>query len=276
LEHGISQELVAELNSVELELRGFAFEGAGMGLALLDRLTPWLQSRLSQFLLGAGDAHSYMVHVAVGWVWARLPIRLLRTDRHLDLLLRWLAFDGWGFHEGYFRWPKYINGQTPPKDLAGYERRAFDQGLGRSFWFVNGGNPELMRSTISNFADPRQADLWSGLGLAATYAGGATREALVALREAAGPFGPQLAQGSAFAAKARVRAGNVVDYTQCATRVLCGLSVQEAARLTDVCLDDLPPHTSEPAYEIWRRQIQRHFQHQPADHPEQPPRLVCA
>jgi hypothetical protein len=272
----MSQDLVAELNSVDLEFRGFAFEGAGMGLALLDRLTPWPQSRLSEFLLGAGEPHTYMVHVAVGWVWARMPFRFLRTDRHLDLLLRWLAFDGWGFHEGYFHWPKYINGQAPPQSLAGYERRAFDQGLGRSFWFVNGGNAELLKTTISNFAERRQADLWSGLGLAATYAGGATEEALVTLRQMSGPFQPQLAQGSAFAAKARVRAGNVVDYTHQATRVLCGLSVRDAAQLTDSCLEDLPPDTSEPAYEIWRRQIQSHFKHQPADRPGTSRRLVCA
>ena len=43
----------------------------------------------------------------------------------------------------------------------------FDQGLGRSFWFVNGGNPELIAQTIHSFPDSRQADFWSGIGLAA-------------------------------------------------------------------------------------------------------------
>src|SRR5438067_12423646 len=38
--------LAAELGEVELELRGFAFEGAAMGLALLDAFTPWRRDRL--------------------------------------------------------------------------------------------------------------------------------------------------------------------------------------------------------------------------------------
>ena len=51
-------ELDSKLEGVELELRGFAFEGAAMGLALLDWLTPWRRDRLRTFLRGAGDAHA--------------------------------------------------------------------------------------------------------------------------------------------------------------------------------------------------------------------------
>lgn len=38
---GHLKDLVPELNLVEAELRGFAFEGAAMGLALLDTIIPW-------------------------------------------------------------------------------------------------------------------------------------------------------------------------------------------------------------------------------------------
>ena len=65
--------LAARLNSVDTELRGFTFEGAAMGLALLDTLSPWRPNRVTSFLSGAGNAHAYMVHVGVGWVWARKP-----------------------------------------------------------------------------------------------------------------------------------------------------------------------------------------------------------
>jgi hypothetical protein len=40
------------LDRIEPELRGFAFEGAGMALALLDRLTPWNRSRLRDLIEG--------------------------------------------------------------------------------------------------------------------------------------------------------------------------------------------------------------------------------
>jgi hypothetical protein len=263
LESDSTAELSAKLDGVERELRGFAFEGAAMGLALLDFLTPWRRDRINQFLRGVGDAHAYMIHVGVGWVWARAPFGFRRAQKKLDPLLGWLAFDGWGFNEGFFHWPKYIAGQPAPKKLSGYERRVFDQGLGRSFWFVNGGNVALIAQTISNFSADRQADLWSGIGLAATYAGILSQPALGELRERAGNFQPQLAQGAAFAAKARQRAGNSTADTSLATEIICGLPAADAARVTDAALENLPADAAEPAYEIWRRRIQNHFASKP-------------
>ncbi|MGH8055735.1 MAG: DUF1702 family protein, partial [Candidatus Entotheonellia bacterium] len=46
-----------QLNCIALELRGFAFEGAAMGLALLDFLTPWRRNRWQEFRKGPGAAH---------------------------------------------------------------------------------------------------------------------------------------------------------------------------------------------------------------------------
>jgi hypothetical protein len=253
----------SKLNAMEAELRGFAYEGAAMGLALLDRLTPWRATRIREFLGGAGEAHAYMVHVGIGWVWARMPWGFRTRQRRLDPLLGWLAYDGWGFHEGFFHWPRYIAGQAPPAKLTGYERRAFDQGFGRSLWFVDGGNIELIAGTISDFPPGRRSDLWSGIGLAATYAGTVDEPALGALREKAGEDWLPLAQGAAFAAKARQRAGNLTPYTQLAARVLCRLPAEAAARVTDEALENLPADSRLPAYEIWRRRIQhRLFQKQ--------------
>ena len=266
LESDSPEELGSKLVGVEPELRGFAFEGAAMGLALLDSLTPWRRDRIGEFLRGAGDAHAYMIHVGVGWLWARMPFGFRRRRKKLDSLLGWLAFDGWGFHEGFFHWPKYIAGQPAPPRLAGYERRVFDQGLGRSFWFVNGGNIELIAQMMSNFSAERQSDLWSGIGLAATYAGIANETSLGELRERAGVFQPQLAQGAAFAAQARQRAGNVTDYTRLAAKVLCGFAAADAARLTDAALENLPADAEVPAYEIWRRRIQDRFLKTPQLH----------
>ena len=253
-------ELKAKLDSVEPELRGFAYEGAAMGLAILDRVTPWRARRFESFLAGPGAAHAYMFHVGLGWVWARAPFGFRRWQKRLDPLLGWLAFDGWGFHEGFFRGPGYLTGQAAPMRLRGYQRRVFDQGLGRSFWFVNGGSADRIAQTISNFSTARQPDLWSGVGLAAGYAGIASESSLHQLRTFSGRFHPQLAQGAAFAAKARQRAGNPAEHTDLAARILCGSSAEEAARLTDISLENLPADGPEPAYEIWRQRIQSHFQ----------------
>src|SRR5215831_1724720 len=44
--------LAARLEVIDPELRGFAFEGAAMGLALRDMLAPWRHAQLPTFLNG--------------------------------------------------------------------------------------------------------------------------------------------------------------------------------------------------------------------------------
>lgn len=261
LESASLAELHGKLAAVDAEVRGFAYEGAAMGLAICESFTPWRARGFltENFLAGAGDAHAYMIHVGIGWFWARLPFGFRRAQKKLDPLLGWLAFDGWGFHEGFFHWRKYINGQPAPKKFSGYERRVFDQGFGRSLWFVLGGNVKLIATTISNFVAARQPDLWSGIGLAATCAGGVEADALQQLRKLSGQFSPQLAQGSAFAAKARQRGGNLTPYTTLAVKIFCETSAEAAAHVTDAALENLPADATEPAYEIWRQRIQKHF-----------------
>jgi hypothetical protein len=253
------QALVTELNAVAPELRGFAFEGAAMGLALLDYLTPWNRNRVQVFLAGAGAAHAYMVHVGVGWMLARMRQRIEPSLARLNPLLGWLAVDGYGFHEGYFHASRYVEQQAIPRGVSDYARRVFDQGLGRSLWFVNGADVNHIPVTIAAFCPSRQADLWSGVGLACAYAGGVERSSIDALRTAAKSYLPQLAQGAAFAAKARFRAGNLAVHTELACQVLCGMSAEAAAEITDMALNELPTNGVLPAYEVWRQRIQNQF-----------------
>ena len=259
LEDAHLDSFVPTLDAIESEDRGFAYEGAAMALALLDYLTPWHRNRIAQFLQGAGDAHAYVVHVGVGWAMARMHGNAGRARGRLDPLLGWLALDGYGFHEGFFHWARYQNGQPAPARLNGYERRAFDQGLGRSLWFVQGADAHHIAEAIAGFPEERRADLWSGIGLACTYAGGVGEEELRKLKLLAGGFRAPLAQGSAFGAKARRRAGIVVPYTEVACRVCCGMSADEAAQLTDTALEGIRPEGPDPAFEVWRRRIQARF-----------------
>jgi hypothetical protein len=256
LEERDGEALAPRLNAVEAEFRGFAFEGAAMALALLDLLPPWGGKRLKSFAAGAGRAHHYMLYVGAGWAFARLRRDPSRALQSLDPLLGWLAADGYGFHEGYFKWPAYVARQQRPRRLNGYALRAFDQGLGRSLWFVRGAEVQKIVETVGRFAPERQSDLWGGVGLACAYAGGADDEGVETLRAAAGPLAPQLAQGAAFAAKARERAGNAAAHTDRACRILCGMTAGAAASITDTSLIDLPHGDGdEPAYELWRRRI---------------------
>jgi hypothetical protein len=233
-----------------------------MALALLDHLVPWRSSRLTAFLRGPGRAHVYIIHVGAGWAIARLPWLRRRVERSLasmDPLLRWLAIDGYGFHEGYFDWPSSVTLRQRPRHLRGYALRAFDQGLGRSLWFYAGADVEVISRTIERFEAARHADLWSGIGLACAYAGGVDRTGVARLRSAARGHLPQLAQGAAFAAKARAHAGHTVPHTELASTLLCEMSVPEAAAVTDAALHGLPGDGDVPAYEAWRQRIHDAF-----------------
>lgn len=255
-------EVVSTLNATRDEFRGFAYEGAAMALKLLDSLTPWRRPRLQHFLANEGAAHVYMVHVGAGWALARLPRLRRKIERRLvmfDPLLRPLVVDGLAFSAAFFNPRVYVRAGKRPKHLTGYWLRAFDQGVGRSLWFVEGAEVAAIASTIATFEQTRQRDLWSGVGLACTYAGGVSAEEIQFLKAFAGPHLPHLAQGATFAAKARQRASIVGAHTELACNLLCGMSAADAALLADDALKNLPHDPRAPAYEIWRRRIQAQY-----------------
>jgi len=254
--------LATHLEQIDLPFRGFAYEGAGMALALLDFFSPW-NKRFLPFSLEEGNNHIYMLYVGWGWSMGRLPRKQIKiTGRNAyDPLLRWLAYDGYGFHEGFFSWKKRLVEQRRPLTLPkGYAQRAFDQGLGRSLWFVSCGDVSAVASRINAFPQTRQPDLWSGIGLACTYAGGVTDEDLQKIQDLSTPFQAHLTQGSGFAIKARMRAGNLGEHTQRASYVICRASPDEVARRIDLATEDLPPDGLEPSFEVWRQRIQAALQ----------------
>ena len=259
LEESEFESLAQRLAAINAELRGFAFEGAAMGLALLDCFTPWRKDRWHTFTERFAEPHIYMMHVGLGWALARLRRSVTPYLAQLDPLLGWLAIDGYGFHEGYFSWPRYIERRAIPDRLVGYERRVFDQGLGRSIWFVKGADVAAIASAINAFPSARRNDLWSGAGLACAYAGGCGWSTVESLRTTAGGHLPALAQGVAFAAKTRQRAANLTPHTETICRLICGHSAEETAAITDAALEDLREEDGLPAYEIWRRRIQNTF-----------------
>ncbi|HQU85105.1 MAG TPA: DUF1702 family protein [Pyrinomonadaceae bacterium] len=257
-------DLENNLEKIEANYRGFSYEGAAMSLALLDRLSLLKKTRIEDFLNGEAEKHIYMVYVGIGWALARLPWtrrRIVQSISNLDSLLKWLAIDGFGFHEGYFNPRRYFHSEISLNSLPEYAKRAFTQGLGRSLWFVEGASVEHISEMILKMPKEMRADLWSGIGLACGYAGGVEIVELEKLKERSQEYLPFAAQGVAFAAKTRLRAENAAIHTENACRIICGLSIEDAAFLTDTTLKKLP-ETDDlklPKYEIWRQRIQQEF-----------------
>jgi hypothetical protein len=249
-----SAVLAARLDQLPPAERGFAFEGAGMALALLDLVVPVRTGRVATFFENDGATHTYMIHVGAGWALARLGRRPWGRLR-LDPLLRWLALDGYGFHDGFFHPQAVVRRRNVPRRLSAEARRIFDQGVGRALWFVDGADPERIAGTIEAFEEHRRADLWSGTGLAAAYAGGIDEGGIARLLAFAGRHGPHLAQGAAFAAKARIRAGNLVPHTEQACALVGWIDAETAAAATDLALERAGAGDTAADYERWRGEI---------------------
>jgi enediyne biosynthesis protein E3 len=236
-------QLVRRLDEMEPDARGFAYEGAGMLLALMDLITPWKQDRVHTFLAGAANSHDYIVCIGVGFALARVPWSRCapqRFARRYGAGYAALVLDGFGFHEGFFHAADCFDGQRRPAGLGkldGLAARCFDAGLGRALWFVRGASPERIRETILGFPDLRQGDLWAGLGLAAAYAGSAYPNldfyagVLRRLAEYAGPHQSRLKLGVVFAAETRRKGANPTPWTRVACEDLLNMPFEEAAHL---------------------------------------------
>jgi hypothetical protein len=291
-EHGDPAGAAPRLEAVDHLYRGFAYEGAAMAFAILDAFRLGRETRIDRFLAGNGDRHRYMVHIGIGWALARLPHRLWNRILPPDPVLHWLILDGFGFHQAYFHTDLYVHHHHvqhvpwPGTRSRWYVPHAVDQGIGRALWFAGGADVRRVAELIGEFPASRHADLWSGTGLAATYAGGAGEAELRDLWRRAGAHRSQLVLGCAAAAMTRVRAGLVTPHTRLAAGVLCGLTPEEAAAVADglrppARADGLrpsgradglrPPGRADglrppgdddgdlPVYEEWRRRIAGQF-----------------
>jgi enediyne biosynthesis protein E3 len=261
LQNSKFEVLAARLDAVEPELRGFAYEGAGVGLAALDCLFPW-KNRVRAFLDGPGAAYIYAVPLGAGMALARLRRKPERFLKRLDPVMGWLILDGYGFHEGFFARKRYVTKQYVPTHLSPYARRVFDQGLGRSIWFSAGTNIQRVTATITAFPESRQAGLWSGVGLACSYTGGVDRPAIEALKDAVGIYRSSLALGVAIGANARHSVGNPWPNAELACEVLWEQPSQTVSHMVDLARENLPTDGEEPAYEVWRQRIAARFEAQ--------------
>lgn len=277
IEHKNHESIMVRLDALSREYRGFAYEGAAMALAIRDALAPLPgRSNVERFLAGPdftsapASKHIFMAYIGIGFALARLPrmlwSRALPDPRKLadDPSLSWLIMDGYGFHLAYFDHVTWIEEQRVAGKLAwpgptSYTNRVIDHGIGRAMWFVHGGDVDRLLTGVRRFPPGRQADLLSGAGLAASYAGGVTAEDLENLAAGAGEFLPELAQGAVFALRARVVADLVTPHSEMAAQVFCGRTAEDCSEIAAKEIADLPEDAAVPAYEVFRQRVQNYF-----------------
>jgi hypothetical protein len=269
IEVGRPAELERRLSIIEPEMRGFAYEGAVMALTIRDAVRGGHRTR--DLMRGPGEPHLFLAYIGIGFAMARLPRRLWRKmlpdleGSPFHPTMSWLAVDGYGFDLAYFHTRRWVDEQRVPAPYpwqgdASYFPRAVDQGIGRALWFIHGGRPAAVAAAVGRFPEERRADLWAGVGLAATFAGGCTPEEFAALAGTADPYRAHLALGCVFAVTARDYSGYVPEHTHAALAAFTGLSLAEAGDLALRTAVDPHMQAPVPPYEIWRRRIREHFE----------------
>ncbi|OKI35450.1 hypothetical protein A6A25_23520 [Saccharothrix sp. CB00851] len=240
------------LSRVDGEERGFAYEGAAMFAGLLDLATAGRARALDRLLAGPGDAYAHLVHVGAGWLFtaARVPVlpRLPGTP-----LLRWLAVDGSGFGEVYFGGTRALLRRAARTPGAVWRARL--AGCGRALWFAQSACPSGVADVIGRTPPVARPHLWSGVGLAAAYAGAADEAARTEMLDLVGRHRAHFAQGVVFAAGARVRSGIVPRHTRDACAQVLGLTAEEAARWADDACADLLDSPDVQAYLEWKARL---------------------
>lgn len=271
IELGDRPDAIQRFDMVDRDFRGFAYEGATMAFTILDVLPGRRSDRARKLLDGHAAPHLFVAYIGIGFAMSHLP-RVLwpkvlppLQDQWFHPRASWLAVDGHGFDQAYFNHRKWIDGQALPKPYPWQNRpdyflRAFDQGIGRMLWFMHGANVPAVASAINAFASHRHVDLWSGIGVAAAYAGAGDPEMFKALREISGDYLPEVAAGVVFAAKARLYEDLDTPHTEVAARVVCDMSLEQASAVADEASDTfVGEREALPDYELWRRRVQERF-----------------
>ncbi len=162
------------VSSLPVELRLFAWEGVGLGLALRGLPDPAVEQPALAFLaIGRGWAHRLQ----------RLPISELPEGP---------AADGAGFCAGLVEGRRAWLRRAA---LSGERQAWFDHGLGRSLWFSSAGRWPDMVGALAGLEPERLGDVWRGLGLAVAFTGGVEAAEVRRLLRRAGAQGADLTRG---------------------------------------------------------------------------------
>src|SRR5258706_8350235 len=126
------------LENVDLEFRAVAYEGIAMGLASKD-LAGGALKLWHSFMRNSDLNYSPHVHVGLGWAIAKKKLSSLVLLETFEPLMLYRVLDGCGYYNGMFRQIQTIINAERPPNLQAKDFEAFDQGVGRSIWYISKG-----------------------------------------------------------------------------------------------------------------------------------------
>lgn len=224
-------ELISLLEANEKEFLSVAYEGAAMGLALKDFAINNSYKNWSAFL-EPSKKHSPQVYIGMGWAVAQEKRDISALEEKLPANMQFRIWDGCGYFDGIFRQRQTIKSQNRLEYIPEKNYKAYDEGLGRSIWYICKGDETKVPEIIKTFAAERQSDLWRGIGIACSYVGGFEENALKSLKSSAEIHSTQLGIGAAMVAESRIVSDCFTKDIELVNRVFNNLSAEEAMDIT--------------------------------------------
>ena len=172
---GLSISDLNELNNClinnDTEYISIAYEAAAMGIAIKSiQKTASLQI-WDEFYQKYGKKHANQIHVGMGWAIAELELDICSYIDEFEPFLKYRVIDGYAYYHGKFKRRQAVRLQEIPKNLDILSIRAYNQGLGRCFWYNAQGEVDKLIRLINIFPKERHFDMWRGIGVAIAYVG---------------------------------------------------------------------------------------------------------
>lgn len=224
-------ELIKKLEEAPIEFSSVAYEGAAMEWAMRDfsegdKIDRW------KALLEKSKKHACQIYIGMGWAIAKEKRHQLTFLETLNRNMQFRIWDGCGYYDGIFRQRHVIKGQSRFDYIEEKNFQAYDEGLGRSLWYLSKGDVNKATEMVQSFSAERHSDLWRGIGIACSYVGGFEEQTLNALQSATGEHKTQLGIGAAMVAKSRIEAECHTDEIELACSILNQLTAEEAMKIT--------------------------------------------
>ncbi|CAN5538354.1 hypothetical protein BH10BAC1_BH10BAC1_09700 [soil metagenome] len=224
-------ELVTHLETTDKDFLPVAFEAAAMAMALKDfssgdAILNW------QTLLNSSKKFACQIYLGMGWAVAREKRNIISFIDELNRNMQFRIWDGCGYFDGVFRQRQTVKGQKRLEHIQAKDYQAYDEGLGRSLWYICKGDEKKLEELLQQFAPDRHADLWRGIGIACSFVGGFEEAALKNLLLIAGHHSIQLGIGAAMVAKSRIESDCKTEDIELACTIFCNLNAQEAMNIT--------------------------------------------
>jgi hypothetical protein len=243
------------------ERLGFAHEGIGMGLTLLDEIRD--RQRVPRLFARCIGTYDFFVPLGVGFALARMPWvggAVERRATRLPTPYEGLVLNGFGFHQALFRSGGVLARTPRPRGVSPDGLICFDHGVGRAIWFMCGGAPQRIRESIAEFPADRHEALWAGLGTACAFAGsaypdGAAYAAVLSTLDGyLGPHRGVFQVGVVVAAELARRTRQPSGWVARAAETFLGLTEAEAGAVADRAWKDAHAEGADPApYVLYRR-----------------------